>query len=875
MVVIVGFRSICVLKACLAAAFPLISIAASAAPEREGAAPIDAVSYPAEYSGANKLTLVEGELVPLSLYFYGDKAKVDDVDLVVSTPKGATLKYAFCPNYWTEPPIELKYAEREVDGCSQYRIQLDVEHMKKRLPAKPDCFDPTSVCLLLEAAPGFKGNGELSWRLDVKGMKGPDRRLSLNAVKLRSAAVPAYFKQYSYCNGLLKAPSEEIRKRLVGLYKRLGVYGCVINSKEVASAVSSDLEVVVEFSTGFWGGGWWGVGYDEMNKGGVKCPTATLRNGAPAKRKDAMCQSSLIENHGTYVKRLQANMRKLCFNGSASAFMNDYELDIFSDIAWTNSCFCPRCKAEFAKFAGVDAGEIATASADEILKSRKARWIDFRYWQNGQIVKYYNAAVKGIDPSLKTILCSVGVGSGDRGKVYHPIDPVEYDEFVDAHWPMFYTQSSEYFDQVDNAAKKLKKPVIPCVTTVFPVGERNVWRPWLLKLNMLATAACGGKGVCHFPGVSAMDGEYFNALVDADGLLSLAGRFYSDGRRTDENLKLEPLAGRIGLKGDSKVYEGVSTGSFIRWTAHASGSDRLVSIFNYHSEAPVYLHVCVSGMRGGLYSIRDLATGVRLVKADGSARWSAGELEDGIAWKAGPGGAGLLLISQSPDDGAGASMEIREDFIKGECMKMGRSASGAADSSRRKSAAWSSDGIPESQALAHGATAVKKRWGTTYAFDGKGAYIEIPANDLPVLHGPFTLEFLIFPENLPQDRSVDFIRKDGGFNIFMFHNINVIPCDIFSKGERIWSDNRNFLTPGRWSHVAVVSADGYLRTYHDGREIGQCNTGVMDVDNTPTPMSISSLKHPFHGRMSRIRIYDGKLDGQDVWRAYLDAVKSL
>ncbi|MDD2707311.1 MAG: LamG domain-containing protein [Verrucomicrobiae bacterium] len=831
---------------------------------------IQAVSYPAEYEYESRFYLLAGELNPLCFYFWGDKKAVARPVLVIDAPEGVNIAYAFHPGYWTHPAIEtLVRKSAGSGGGNRFEIPLNEELVKKGLLAKQGPFDPAYLAVLFDTGSKSSGGGALKWHLEDATGNGDEKTVECEILPPIEALSQPFFSHYFYRAHLLKAPDAAVRKRLGSLYRKAGVEGFVDNGRSLTQdAMAEKMKVYAEASLGGWGGAWWGVKTEKACKDRQLKPgdiLIVMKDGRQSKAKNAICQSWLIDQAEYVIGEMQKGILKpYYFENLTTGFLNDYELDIFSDIAWKQSCFCARCKETFVRRCKMNIQPQGLSPGDLLGKYRK-EWLDFRYWQNGEMMRLYARAVRGLDPKLKVAICSVGVPF-DREKTYHPIDPAEYDDCVDEHWPMFYTQSPNYYREMDHAVKHLKKPVIPCVNTCFPLGEHNAWPPELLFLNIMATASTGGRGACYFVGDSSMDARYYHAIGDANKLLKVAGRFYQNGQRCDEQAVVRPLLVKEFGKGESK--RGFpDLREFVFHNVRRLDGEWLITLFNYNVENAAFVELSFPKLAGGAYEMADAAGGRVFVKTDAQA-WDGGDLNKGVLYKIPPRGVCCLVVKPGGAKASAGTAQARdtENSFREEFCRLQRTET--KDDPQGLIGSWSFEKSDEKIVVLKGAKEADGLAGKGLAFDGKKAYAELVVEGLADrLRDAFSLELWVYPESLKQ--CMCFIGKKGSLSMDWFQPTQVLPCGIRHLGQRRWMDAKLVPAVNRWNHLVFTYGGGYLRLHHDGNEVDAYYVGKLSIDRSDAPLTLSSAGAPFHGRIDEVRIYDRRLKGEEVWQHYI------
>ena len=827
---------------------------------------IQGVSYPAEYAREGTAYLVKESAIPLSFFFEGDKAQVGSPRLVLEMPACINVVYAYQPNYWTNPPVELKIDSVAANrGYRRYTIPLDPKLVKKGLPKKAFVFDPTHAQILLEASKDAPSHLTMQWWLEDGGISGVKKTIDINVLP---AFAPVDAKGFDFQINLytnnLKAPSADARQKMISLYNNMGVSGYLFLKNYADMNTEKQFSHYSECSSGGWGNGWWGISTADICSDLHLKPEdvlIVLKSGNKPAGKNAICQTWLIENRDYYLSKLTGQLKKFYTKGITSGFVNDYEIDIFSDLAWQNSCFCPRCRSAFAAWAKLDPGKISSLTPDEILSTYKSQWMNFRYWQNGQMMRLYNEAVKSLSPELRTIICSITVPE-DRILQYHPIDPREYDEYVDEHWPMIYVQSPLFYKQMSLNTRYLKKPVLPCVGTCYPVGEYFTCPASVVLLHTIATASLGGRGVVIFGGI---DGEYASALNRACSILSRVGDFYRKGTPADSavELELQPLKVRTA-KGKKYVFPDQAGTVFSN--SHRLGDRTLVTIFNYDMETQAFAKAGISGMPAGKYRVTDAQDGLMYTKSKSNPWWTERDLAGGILCKIPAQDVKLLVIEEWKADGQryGASAEsVQRELI---------ALQGSKTHPNPPAPLFTGSNNLE----LHNAVRVPGILGSGLRFNGRNSWAEVTDRSVSeAVKDAYTLELWVCPEEFPAGRNMNLVAKRGSFNLGWYEPLNVLPLDIIHNNSRYFMNAANPLKAGKWTYLVCTYGHGYLRMYANGRRIEELYVGRRSIDDSKKPIVISSNGNSFNGIVDGLNIYKEDLSAEAVWLRYMNYLALL
>jgi hypothetical protein len=242
-----------------------------------------------------------------------------------------------------------------------------------------------------------------------------------------------------------------------------------------------------------------------------------------------------------------------------------------------------------------------TPSIDEIQCDYRAEWSKYTYELNAKFIAKVAQIFKEEAPDREFILTTAELrSSGSHLSRWCDVDIrlVDNDPNIDTIEGMPYHTGSEFFDDIDFNTKNIKKPM-----TFAQDPSERIWSyfqkytPDRVRQNIVAVAALGGKGVCHWPDDS-MKAEYYKAFADAYAIISMYENVYFDGKRVDDDFTLTPqnvismeIAGDRGkVKLDFPDFK-----SSTRMAVHEFKGDFYFTIFNYNEAEPVILEVSGHG----------------------------------------------------------------------------------------------------------------------------------------------------------------------------------------------------------------------------------------------------------------------------------------
>lgn len=241
----------------------------------------------------------------------------------------------------------------------------------------------------------------------------------------------------------------------------------------------------------------------------------------------------------------------------------DYEPYVLGPV--TSGCFCKKCRAAFGRECGFD----TTATAREILQSKKSEWIAFRCRQRAATMRTTVEALKKINPKTKFCLCSMPHSPGPNDEAYwneYGIDLPLYKDFVDVFRSMNYGRFSSVFRSVELECGTLGKPI----QTLFENGwDSDPREGKLVGLHVLAGQFAGMDMPFIACGVNLADGDQISQLRR---VMQFVGK--------SEHLWGEAKCVYGEEKSSCKVIEGDGAHHFASLEREAADGTRYVLLFN-------------------------------------------------------------------------------------------------------------------------------------------------------------------------------------------------------------------------------------------------------------------------------------------------------
>jgi hypothetical protein len=373
-------------------------------------------------------------------------------------------------------------------------------------------------------------------------------------------------------------------------------------------------------------------------------------------RNSSYCPSAMARPDSDIFKEVLARALDRIQKG-ATYIYSDHELDIYA------YCFCPDCRAAFAKQPGVDAADAMNLEPVALIRKYPLAWYKFRAWQSSEMVRALKAAILPQHPNVK-----IGLNDGiiywtqkieglGWGTSLFAEDVRLVDDAVDFH--NVDALGGVIHDVALLEAQhphELKKPIIVRAMGSLYVGWEQPqisarWelskklgrkmgynaRPQMQRLMMINQAATGARGEELFIGAHESDAAVANASDDALAVIAQMENVYLDGVRDESGVQLfdvtqgeSPYLKDDGLiSGDYwlKYYWRVYGGPVYR--VHRYQNRTFISLFNWDLEQDKTWLLRLPQANANAQVVDVL--GHRVLPAPGGNAWTSAALREGIA----------------------------------------------------------------------------------------------------------------------------------------------------------------------------------------------------------------------------------------------------
>ena len=549
--------------------------------------PITITVVPADWQNTDgfnkKFVIAKGLSCSLLCLFKGNTANIGPATLVLDLPEGITVTAAWPKKSIYASPYKA-YEYRSVQQGNRtivsinlgdtIRKEANMNRVRKRIYLNGDkCKD------------GFQDKVTLF-------LKDEKRRLSKKTTfnllvrkRIPLRQKPRYFSfglSYAYS---LRCPVDAVRKEYREFFSNLGfcrffVHPWVLAQDDIAIRELGDLGWEAGYMTG-----WGPTGPNFVKSMDISDMSHAV--GKDGKQMNLLCHSAMLDDCEKVWTALENNIRRTLKKfPSISRFYLDFEP--YGPSSPQKSCFCKTCIDNFIEFAGIDKEKL---SSSEILDKYQEEWLSFRTKQNTALVEKYFSIAKKVNPKLTFVMCNYYYRTLKKHQNILKLcgfDPLGFEKFVDYSLPMIYCSGTNFFDDVKLNFEKMQKPVIPLIDPgEYSYTYFSNYDPRKVRMNILAAASLGGKGIDFWPSELGMDGGYYVYIARASGEIAKFEEFYQHGKNHRQNISVT-----------------TTNMESLRYTTHRIGKKVLVTIFNYHPEKILTCNIAGQRIRKKTVSIQ-------------------------------------------------------------------------------------------------------------------------------------------------------------------------------------------------------------------------------------------------------------------------------
>ena len=603
--------------------------------------PLTVRLYPAEYGRRNTVPMVRDTPSFMRLMLIGDKAETrGPVEVVLDMPEG-TGEFGLLGGGTTVIRGDQPYR--------QFRLPVDERTLRYLRTSISHC----SITVWFDAS-RMPDKGAMFYRGVVNGKEMEEKQAAIRVLPpLPAGPLPQRFHSLFVWRLFSDVP-EPLRPAVYDMIRKMGVDHHLAQEdpagwrKYLAEKVRAD------------GGKRWANIPHQYHKIASKkgWETQLIAKG-----------KSFFEIDGGYYRRMAPHVDGVFWDWEPGNAMRNP--------LWDH----PETVDAFAKQGGLNAEEL---NADRLQGELRDKFLAFRTWQLGQVVRLWAEYIHDLRPDLPIAICQ---GSGMPPS--RNVDCRAYDDIPSlVHLPMIYTGSPMAFARNVAGLRDYlpKAKLFPTVSSsmVADKGWPAALTPRTIYLQFVSTALLGCVGCAHWPDLDrGCDMEYVWEISRALQDIAKVEPFLFDGRRDPKAVSVEPLP-------ESEALVKLGEGKEIRiaspqWNKHALcrsyqlERSTLVAVCNMHGDKLAAVQVRAADAGEDRWSVYDPVTNAALVPEEGKT-WQGGKLAEGILYEVPASSLGMLVIAPSAPQ-SGFRGEVREAEIRSRF-----------DSRRRKASASGSAG---------------------------------------------------------------------------------------------------------------------------------------------------------------------------------------
>ncbi|NUQ02080.1 MAG: hypothetical protein HUU35_19715, partial [Armatimonadetes bacterium] len=518
--------------------------------------PVRATAFPthltAAAGGVPTFHLLPGLPLAPAFGFAGDREAAGELSLVLELPKGVTLRQAcyLHPGMRQALPLKDEAASTGEPPCQRFRLPVPARVIGRTEPVWASV-----LATFLEPQPGFT-RGELVYWLE--GRAGNSARSTVQLVALPAlpaAPRPRAFELFPWYQMTLSCPDPAVRAAQVAALEQLGA--------RTTSYHGLDKQVARELKARGWklvlGMGWsdrgpygfqlhnygridwsqrgypeevWIVDHRGQRHVGVFCPSYAAARGP----------LFVKEYRGWLGELIDAEARELC-----AVLSNDFEPGETGLMGARHSCFCERCRLEFAARIKAEPATIPDAAA--ILGGHLAAWTDYRMDLYARLIGFHTDVARELAPGMVNSICSHWVPDPPGAEIWpgEAIDVRRFDPYADQHTPMMYHGGTRLLDNLERTRQHLTKPLLVLTAAFYDAWSSStvVFSPAEVRWNLVGIGSHGAAGAGFYASLDHCDGAYLHAIQAA----------LADLARLEDDLAGTPVAAAVtGLGSNARAY---------------------------------------------------------------------------------------------------------------------------------------------------------------------------------------------------------------------------------------------------------------------------------------------------------------------------------
>lgn len=640
--------------------FLLCSFACIAVP----AFPVQMRMYPAVTRDDGRTFIFSDHLSEVGFFYFVDggvsRAELKDMTFSIEFPRQVKIHSAAVIEGWREGPKIYNFVkvESKRDGYFRYLLPLP-GFVNAKLSTKILSFTGFYTMVYLEPDPASAPREfQLFW--EISGPQGKiSGKQSFECIKFAPALrKPSRFEFWS-SSGTRYADSVELDNQ-IAVFQGIGIHtvdpgkniyvsdlftrwrtgGFVLYDSSLSKFIFNFNRTAVN-------------GYPDdvfhVNIGGIHTANSQKYRNSP------YCPGTFYDLKSPVFRKTLDYVKQQAMRG-VKYFYSDHEVDIYG------MCYCHRCLAEFATFAGIRQEDLFKLKPYEIARKYPEEWYRFRCHQSGRFINALRCelnknGLKDVKLGLNGAICyhTRRIKDLGYGRALFADDPRLYDDMVDFH--NYDSLSGGILDAVlvDTIIDSLKKPVYARTMSNYCYGwapahcfqryEKSKTdgvaagydqRAEMQTLSILNLAATGVKGVELLTGGNS-DARVTNGIARAAEIVADYEDVWLDGKRVENSQEIYDLSNKNSpYYHDKRFIAGKIWGMYFKgagplmYRVHHYRNTLTFAAFNWDMMQKQKLLWRPHGLNGKSFYLWDKSHSVLFLNWRNSPVWTLEDLRQGV-----------------------------------------------------------------------------------------------------------------------------------------------------------------------------------------------------------------------------------------------------